>query len=107
MPASHPAPACTAPYCPVPQVLRLVVRLYEGVPQPDYAAICQCLMLLDDWQEVATILFRLLGWVLAVWEGACRCLAGWVGGWAAALPPLAIPAVAADLSSRPLPPHRA
>ncbi|KAI3426179.1 hypothetical protein D9Q98_008556 [Chlorella vulgaris] len=43
------------------QVLRLVVRLYEAVPQPDHAAICQCLMFLDDADEVATILFRLLG----------------------------------------------
>ena len=65
-------------------MLRLVVRLYEGVPQPDYAAICQCLMLLDDWQEVATILFRLLWWVH-------RPLGGRVGGCR----PLAIPAVAA------------
>lgn len=44
-----------------PQVLRLVVRLYEGVPQPDYAAICQCLMFLDDADEVAAIVARLLG----------------------------------------------
>ncbi|KAL4448567.1 hypothetical protein ABPG75_005786 [Micractinium tetrahymenae] len=43
------------------QVLRLVVRLYEGVPQPDHAAICQCLMRLDDSDEVAAILARLLG----------------------------------------------
>ncbi|KAL4423070.1 hypothetical protein ABPG77_005875 [Micractinium sp. CCAP 211/92] len=43
------------------QVLRLVVRLYEGVPQPDYAAICQCLMFLDDADEVAAIVARLLG----------------------------------------------
>ncbi len=48
---------------PDPQVLRLVVRLYEGVPQPDYAAICQCLMFLDDADEVAAIVARLLGWV--------------------------------------------
>lgn len=49
--------------CLAVQVLRLVVRLYEGVAQPDYAAICQCLMTLDDADEVAAILARLLGWV--------------------------------------------
>ncbi|KAI7845077.1 hypothetical protein COHA_001442 [Chlorella ohadii] len=43
------------------QVLRLVIRLYEGVARPDLSAICQCLMLLDDSDAVATILFRLLG----------------------------------------------
>ncbi|PRW45196.1 26S proteasome non-ATPase regulatory subunit 1-like protein A-like [Chlorella sorokiniana] len=43
------------------QVLRLVIRLYEGVARPDLSAICQCLMLLDDSDAVAAILFRLLG----------------------------------------------
>jgi hypothetical protein len=43
------------------QVLRLVVRLYQGVPQPDLAAVCRCLMALDDADEVANILARLLG----------------------------------------------
>jgi hypothetical protein len=47
-----------------PQVLRLVVRLYEAVPQPDHAAICQCLMFLDDAEEVAAILYRLLRYAL-------------------------------------------
>lgn len=44
-----------------PQVLRLVVRLYGGLPQPDLAAVCQCLMWLGDADEVAAILFKLLG----------------------------------------------
>lgn len=61
-----------------------MVRLYEGVPQPDHAAICQCLMTLDDSDEVAAILARLLGWVpglagsLFVWV---LRLAGSVLGW--------------------------
>ena len=42
------------------EVLRLVIRLYEGVPTPDYAAICQCLTFLDDAPEVAKILHSLL-----------------------------------------------
>lgn len=42
------------------QVLRLVVRLYAGVPDPDYVDICQCLMFLDDAPEVAKILHKLL-----------------------------------------------
>lgn len=42
------------------QVLRLLVRLYESVSQPDWASICQCLMFLDDAPEVAKILGKLL-----------------------------------------------
>ena len=42
------------------EVLRLVIRLYEGVPTPDYAAICQCLTFLDDPAEVAKIIHSLL-----------------------------------------------
>ncbi|GAX76891.1 hypothetical protein CEUSTIGMA_g4337.t1 [Chlamydomonas eustigma] len=42
------------------QVLRLLIRLYEGVPSPDYIDVCQCLMFLDDDKEVATILNKLL-----------------------------------------------
>ena len=42
------------------QVLRLLISLYEKVPQPDYLDICQCLMFLDDSKEVALILSRLL-----------------------------------------------
>ena len=34
------------------QVLRLLIRLYAGVPSPDYLTICQCLMFLDDAAEV-------------------------------------------------------
>ena len=42
------------------QVLRLLIRLYEGVPKPDYVDVCQCLMFLDDDKEVAIILNKLL-----------------------------------------------
>ena len=42
------------------QVLRLVIKLYEGVPEPDWVNICQCLMFLDDAQEVAKIVNNLL-----------------------------------------------
>ncbi|KAG2454480.1 hypothetical protein HYH02_001498 [Chlamydomonas schloesseri] len=42
------------------QVLRLVIRLYETVEQPDWVDICQCLMFLDDAPEVAKILNRLI-----------------------------------------------
>ncbi|EFJ47427.1 26S proteasome regulatory complex [Volvox carteri f. nagariensis] len=42
------------------QVLRLVIRLYESVPSPDWLDICQCLMFLDDAPEVARILNKLL-----------------------------------------------
>lgn len=42
------------------QVLRLLVKLYEGAPVPDWLSICQCLMFLDDALEVAKIFDRLL-----------------------------------------------
>ncbi|KAG1657731.1 hypothetical protein FOA52_011993 [Chlamydomonas sp. UWO 241] len=42
------------------QVLRLLIRLYEAVPSPDYVDICQCLMFLDDSTEVAVIVNKLL-----------------------------------------------
>ena len=42
------------------QVLRLLIKLYESVDNPDWASICQCLMFLDDAAEVAKILARLL-----------------------------------------------
>ncbi|GAB4817108.1 hypothetical protein N2152v2_004154 [Parachlorella kessleri] len=42
------------------EVLRLVIRLYESVPSPDWLGICQCLTFLDDIQEVANILHKLL-----------------------------------------------
>lgn len=42
------------------QVLRLLIKLYESVPDPDWVNICQCLMFLDDSQEVAKILHNLI-----------------------------------------------
>ena len=42
------------------QVLRLLIRLYESVPRPDWVSIAQCLMFLDDAPEVAKILNKLL-----------------------------------------------
>ena len=42
------------------QVLRLLIKLYESVPEPDWVNICQCLMFLDDSQEVAKILHNLI-----------------------------------------------
>lgn len=48
------------PPCPPPQVLRLLIKAYEGVASPDWPEVCQCLMVLDDHEEVANILDRLL-----------------------------------------------
>ena len=42
------------------QVLRLLIGLYERVESPDWVAIAQCLLFLDDAPEVASILERLL-----------------------------------------------
>ena len=42
------------------QVLRLLVKLYESVPAPDWLSISQCLAFLDDAPEVAKLLDRLL-----------------------------------------------
>lgn len=42
------------------QVLRLLIKLYESVPEPDWVNICQCLMFLDDSEEVAKILHNLI-----------------------------------------------
>lgn len=42
------------------QVLRLLVKLYENIPQPDWVDICQCLMFLDDADGVGKILNKLL-----------------------------------------------
>lgn len=69
------------------QVLRLLVRLYEACPAPDWVEIAQCLMFLDDAKEVAAILGRLtsgseVGWGLG--EGR-----GWAGAREAA-PPWAV-----------------
>lgn len=42
------------------QVLRLLVKIYQRLPSPDYLSICQCLMFLDDPEGVARILEKLL-----------------------------------------------
>lgn len=42
------------------QVLRLLVRVYQKLPSPDYLSICQCLMFLDEPEGVASILEKLL-----------------------------------------------
>jgi hypothetical protein len=42
------------------QVLRVLVKIYQGQPNPDYLSICQCLMFLDDSSTVATILDELI-----------------------------------------------
>ena len=42
------------------QVLRLLVKIYERLPSPDYLSICQCLMFLDEPEGVANILEKLL-----------------------------------------------
>ncbi|KAL2923387.1 26S proteasome non-ATPase regulatory subunit 1-like protein A [Bienertia sinuspersici] len=41
-------------------VLRLLVRVYQKLPSPDYLSICQCLMFLDQPEGVASILEKLL-----------------------------------------------
>lgn len=41
-------------------MLRLLIKLYESVENPDWVNICQCLMFLDDPLEVAKILDNLL-----------------------------------------------
>ncbi|KAG6541940.1 hypothetical protein Mapa_016665 [Marchantia paleacea] len=41
-------------------VLRLLVRIYQSQPCPDYLSICQCLMFLDDPSTVATTLDGLI-----------------------------------------------
>ena len=42
------------------QVLRLLVRVYQKLPSPDYLSICQCLMFLGEPEGVASILEKLL-----------------------------------------------
>ncbi|GAB4851901.1 26S proteasome non-ATPase regulatory subunit 1 A [Ancistrocladus abbreviatus] len=42
------------------EVLRLLVRVYQKLPSPDYLSICQCLMFLDEPEGVANILEKLL-----------------------------------------------
>lgn len=40
-------------------MLRLLIKLYEATPSPDWVDICQCLMFLDDAPEVAKIISTL------------------------------------------------
>lgn len=42
------------------KVLRLLVELYSSVPSKDWVNICQCLMFLNDHEEVARILAELI-----------------------------------------------
>lgn len=44
----------------VVQVLRLLVKVFQKLPSPDYLSICQCLMFLDEPEGVASILEKLL-----------------------------------------------
>lgn len=44
----------------VVQILHLLVKIYQGLPSPDYINICQCLMFLNDPDAVATTMERLL-----------------------------------------------
>ncbi|CAH1781068.1 unnamed protein product [Owenia fusiformis] len=41
-------------------VLRVMVKLYMGLPQPDFISVCQCFIFLDEPQSVADILEKLL-----------------------------------------------
>ncbi|XP_044499450.1 26S proteasome non-ATPase regulatory subunit 1 homolog A [Mangifera indica] len=42
------------------EVLRLLVKVYQMLPSPDYLSICQCLMFLDEPEGVVSILEKLL-----------------------------------------------
>ncbi|KAH9288256.1 hypothetical protein KI387_032373 [Taxus chinensis] len=42
------------------EVFRLLVKLYQELPSPDYLSICQCLMFLDEHGSVSSILENLL-----------------------------------------------
>ncbi|KAA8548426.1 hypothetical protein F0562_000110 [Nyssa sinensis] len=42
------------------EVLRLLVKVFQKLPSPDYLSICQCLMFLDEPESVASILEKLL-----------------------------------------------
>ncbi|KAI0492395.1 hypothetical protein KFK09_026666 [Dendrobium nobile] len=42
------------------EILRLLVKIYQGLPSPDYVNICQCLMFLNEPETVARIVERLL-----------------------------------------------
>lgn len=41
-------------------MLRLLVKVYQKLPSPDYLSICQCLMFLDEPEGVVSILEKLL-----------------------------------------------
>ncbi|XP_042047599.1 26S proteasome non-ATPase regulatory subunit 1 homolog A-like isoform X1 [Salvia splendens] len=41
-------------------ILRLMVKIYQQLPSPDYLSMCQHLMFLDEPDGVATILYELL-----------------------------------------------
>ncbi|XP_020579450.1 26S proteasome non-ATPase regulatory subunit 1 homolog A-like [Phalaenopsis equestris] len=42
------------------EILHLLVKIYQGLPSPDYINICQCLMFLNKPDTVATTMERLL-----------------------------------------------
>ncbi|KAE8677578.1 26S proteasome non-ATPase regulatory subunit 1 [Hibiscus syriacus] len=42
------------------EVLRLLVKVYQQLPSPDYLSISQCLMFLDEPESVANLLEKLL-----------------------------------------------
>lgn len=42
------------------EVLRLLVKVHQNLPTPDYLSMCQCLMFLDEPEGVASILEKLL-----------------------------------------------
>ncbi|XP_078443197.1 26S proteasome non-ATPase regulatory subunit 1 homolog A-like [Wolffia australiana] len=42
------------------EVLKLLVKIYQGLPSPDFVSISQCLMLLNQAEGVAAILEKLL-----------------------------------------------
>ena len=69
----HPAPAPPTP----PQVLTLLAELHMSAEKPDYIAVTQSYIFLDQPQSMADILVK-----LAKGSEVCAC-ALWVG-WAAA-----------------------
>lgn len=42
------------------EVLRLLVKVFQKLPSPDYLSVCQCLMFLDEPEGVANLLEKLL-----------------------------------------------
>ncbi len=54
------------------RVLRMLVRLAEEQPSPDWVGIAQCLMLLGDAQKVGKILSTLLASIAEV-SNLCPC----------------------------------